>query len=106
MAARRGELFRRCRDREKVGGVAEAVQNVTDENVTLAYGDQGYTGDQATSASIPYGIALQVVKLPKAKCGSALLPGAGWSNNHLAGQQGFAVWPTKPTLQPLQGYMS
>ena len=37
-------------DREEVGRLAEAVQNVTAETVTLAYVDQGYTGEKAAEA--------------------------------------------------------
>jgi transposase len=61
-------------DREEVGRLAEAVQDVTGENVTLAYVDQGYTGKQAEQAAQTQGIALHVVKLPEAKRGFVLLP--------------------------------
>jgi transposase len=61
-------------DREEVGRLAEAVQDVTGENVTLAYVDQGYTGENAAAAARAQGIELQVVKLPEAKRGFVLLP--------------------------------
>ena len=61
-------------DREEVGRLAEAVQDVTGENVTLAYVDQGYTGEQAAEAAGIQGITLHVVKLPEAKRGVVLLP--------------------------------
>jgi transposase len=61
-------------DREEVGRLAEAVQDVTGENVTLAYVDQGYTGEQAAEAAGIQGITLHVVKLPEAKRGFVLLP--------------------------------
>jgi transposase len=32
-------------DRAEVGRLAEAIQDATGENVTLAYVDQGYTGE-------------------------------------------------------------
>ena len=40
-------------DREEVGRLAEAVQEVTGENVSLAYVDQGYTGENAKAAAAP-----------------------------------------------------
>jgi transposase len=61
-------------DREEVGRLAAAVQDVTGESVTLAYVDQGYTGDKAAEAARTQGIALEVVKLPEAKRGFVLLP--------------------------------
>jgi transposase len=61
-------------DREAVGRLAEAVQDVTGENVTLAYVDQGYTGEKAAEAARAQGIELCVVKLPEAKRGFVLLP--------------------------------
>lgn len=61
-------------DREEVGRLAEAVQDVTGENMTLAYVDQDYSGKQAEQAAQTQGIALQVVKLPEAKRGFVLLP--------------------------------
>lgn len=61
-------------DRQEVGRLAEAVQDVTGENVSLAYVDQGYTGEQAAKAARAQGIELHVVKLPEAKRGFVLLP--------------------------------
>ncbi|HQT79505.1 MAG TPA: IS5 family transposase [Rhodopila sp.] len=61
-------------DREEVGRLAEAVQDVTGENVTLAYVDQGYTGESAVDAARAQGIELHVVKLSEAKRGFVLLP--------------------------------
>src|ERR1700759_732838 len=61
-------------DREEVGRLAEAMQDVTGENVTLAYVDQGYTGEQVADAANAQGITLHVVKLPEAKRGFVLLP--------------------------------
>jgi transposase len=61
-------------DRAEVGKLAEAIQDVTGENVTLAYVDQGYTGEKAAAAARAQGIELQVVKLPEAKRGFVLLP--------------------------------
>jgi len=61
-------------DRAAVAELAEAVQDATGENVTLAYVDQGYTGEQSVEDAQAHGIALEVVKLPEAKRGFVLLP--------------------------------
>ena len=61
-------------DRAQVGVLAEAVQEATGERVTLAYVDQGYTGESAAEAAAAHGIALEVVRLPEAKRGFVLLP--------------------------------
>jgi transposase len=61
-------------DRAEVGRLAQAIQEATGESVTLAYVDQGYTGQKPVEAAKQQGIALEVVKLPKAKRGFVLLP--------------------------------
>ncbi len=61
-------------DRAQVGTLAQAVQEATQESVTLAYVDQGYTGEQPAQAAEAQGIQLEVVKLPQAKRGFVLLP--------------------------------
>jgi transposase len=61
-------------DRAVVGELAAAVQAETGEQVTLAYVDQGYTGEATAQAAEAHGIALEVVKLPEAKHGFVLLP--------------------------------
>jgi len=61
-------------DRAQVGVLAEQVQQVTGENVELAWVDQGYTGPTATEAAGQHGIQLEVVKLSTAKKGFVLLP--------------------------------
>jgi transposase len=61
-------------DRAQIGLLAEAVQQITGENVTLAYVDQGYTGQDAAKAAEKHGIQLQVVKHTEAKRGFVLLP--------------------------------
>lgn len=61
-------------ERAQVGALAEEVQGVTGETVTLAYVDQGYTGATAAEAARTHGIQLEVVKLPAAKRGFVLLP--------------------------------
>ena len=54
--------------------LAAQVQEATEQNVTLAYVDQGYTGDAPAEAAKAHGIELSVVKLPEAKKGFVLLP--------------------------------
>ena len=61
-------------DRAEVGRLAEAVQEATGESVTLAFLDQGYTGERAAEAAKTHGIELEVVKLPEARKGFVLLP--------------------------------
>ena len=61
-------------DRTQVEALSQEVQQVTGENVTLAYVDQGYSGDNAREAGQKHGIELFVVKLEEAKRGFVLLP--------------------------------
>ena len=61
-------------DRAQVGRLAEAVQQATGRSVTLAYVDQGYTGQVPREAAAEHGIALEVVKHTEAKRGFVLLP--------------------------------
>ena len=61
-------------DRAQVSRLAEAVQRVTGEAVTLAWVDQGYTGEDAREAAAEHGIALEVVTRPEGTRGFVLLP--------------------------------
>jgi len=61
-------------DRAQVGELARQVQQITEENVELAYVDQGYTGETAEEAAAKHGIRLEVVKHTQAKRGFVLLP--------------------------------
>jgi transposase len=61
-------------DRERVGELAEGIQDVTGESVELAYVDQGYTGEKASEAAKEHGIRLEVVKQEETKRGFVLLP--------------------------------
>ena len=61
-------------DRAEVKKLAKGVQEATGKSVTLAYVDQGYTGQKAADAAAKKGIELSVVKLPYAKRGFVLLP--------------------------------
>jgi transposase len=61
-------------DRAQVERLAEEVQRITEQNVELAYVDQGYTGETASQAAQKHGIRLEVVKHTEAKRGFVLLP--------------------------------
>lgn len=61
-------------ERAQVAQLCEAVQEATGHSVTLAWADQGYTGDEAKQQTSEQGIDLQIVKLPEAKKGFVLLP--------------------------------
>ncbi len=61
-------------ERAQVAALAEAVQEATQQSVTLAYVDQGYTGEAPAEAARGNGIVLEVVKMPEAKRGFVLLP--------------------------------
>ncbi|HZM36334.1 Transposase DDE domain protein [compost metagenome] len=61
-------------DRAQVEQLAQAVQDITGQSVTLAYVDQGYTGDTARQGANAHGIELEVVKHTEAKRGFVLLP--------------------------------
>lgn len=61
-------------DRAQVGVLAHQVQQITGEQVELAYVDQGYTGEVAQQAAAEHGIQLEVVKHTEAKRGFVLLP--------------------------------
>lgn len=63
-----------AQDRDQVAQVAAAVQEATGETVTLAFVDQGYTGQTPRQAAAGQGIELAVVKLSEAKRGFVLLP--------------------------------
>lgn len=61
-------------DRAQVADLTQRVQEVTKQNVQLAYVDQGYTGEEPAAAAAQNGIRLEVVKLAEAKRGFVLLP--------------------------------
>ncbi len=61
-------------DRAQVGEPARQVQEVTGEQVDLAFVDQGYAGESAAAAAEQHGIQLEVVKHTQAKRGFVLLP--------------------------------
>ena len=61
-------------ERAQVADLAEGVQNATNENVEIAFVDQGYTGEEPAEQAAKQGIRLIVVKLDEAKRGFVLLP--------------------------------
>ena len=61
-------------DRAQVGELARQVQQITGEQVELAFVDQGYTGETAEQAAAEHGIQLEVIKHTEAKRGFVLLP--------------------------------
>jgi transposase len=61
-------------ERGQVAALAAAVQAATGQAVTLAYVDQGYTGDQPAADAAAHGIRLEVVAHAEPKRGFVLLP--------------------------------
>ena len=61
-------------ERAQVKELAQAVQEMTQNSVEIAFVDQGYTGDNPKHDAKEAGIKLIVVKLPEAKKGFVLLP--------------------------------
>jgi transposase len=61
-------------ERAQVADLARDIQEATGQNVSLAYVDQGYTGEDAAQQAAAHGIELVVVKLAEAKKGFVLLP--------------------------------
>ena len=61
-------------ERAQVFDLAADVQAATGQTVSLAFVDQGYTGDQPAADAAAHGIRLEVVKLDEAKKGFVLLP--------------------------------
>jgi hypothetical protein len=61
-------------ERTEVGALTREVQAVTDNNVDVAFVDQGYDGPNAAEAAAANDVELVVVKLPEAKKGFVLLP--------------------------------
>jgi transposase len=61
-------------ERGQVAELAAAVQEATGQTVTLAYVDQGYTGDQPAADAAAHGIRLEVVTHSEPKKGFVLLP--------------------------------
>lgn len=63
-----------AQDRAQVADLVSRVQELTGEQVEVAFVDQGYTGEQPARAAAAVGVRLEVVKLPDLKRGFVLLP--------------------------------
>ena len=61
-------------ERAQVAELAAQVQELTGENVELAYVDEGYTGEEPAQEAAAEGIQLVVVKHTQPKRGFVLLP--------------------------------
>jgi transposase len=61
-------------ERAQVADLVQEVQKATNENVEIAFVDQGYTGQEPAEQAAAQGIRLVVVKLEEAKMGFVLLP--------------------------------
>jgi len=61
-------------ERRQVAEMACQVQEITGDNVSIMFVDQGYAGETPKQAAAAEGIDLQVIKLPEAKKGFVLLP--------------------------------
>jgi transposase len=61
-------------ERAQVGDLAREIQQVTGDQVQLAFVDQGYTGEKPAAQAAEHGMRLEVVKLQEAKRGFVLLP--------------------------------
>src|SRR5512139_1774966 len=63
-----------AQEREQVAPLAEAAQEVTEQNLEVAFVDPGYTGEGPVKAAQQHGLRLEVVKRDEAKRGVVLLP--------------------------------
>jgi len=61
-------------DRSQVEALCDAVQEVTGQNVQVAFVDAGYSGGEAQKQAQPYAVRLEVVKSPESTRGFVLLP--------------------------------
>ncbi len=72
-------------DREQVGELAKAVQEVTGDKIKIMFGDQGYAGENPAEQAANHGVILQVVKRPDSARALFFCQGAGWWSVLLAG---------------------
>jgi len=61
-------------ERDQVGELCRQIQEATNQNVEVAFVDQGYTGQKASQQADAHDINLVVVKLEEARKGFVLLP--------------------------------
>src|SRR4051794_27754480 len=80
-------------ERVEVGPLTRTVQAVTDNNVEVAFVDQGYDGPNAAEAAAANDVERIVVKLPEAKKGFVLLP-----------RRWVVAGCTKSPARPLSGW--
>ena len=81
-------------ERRQVKALGKAVQRATDNSVTTAFADQGYTGRQAEGDARKAGMELVVVKSrPKPRRASSSCPDVGWWSAALPRRPAFALWP-------------
>jgi len=80
-------------ERAQVKELAQAVQEVTQNSVEVAFVDQGYTGPLPEKDAKEAGIELIVVKLPEPKKGLSSYPDAGWWSAVSPGLLVFEGWP-------------
>ena len=66
-----------AQDRDQVAKLAAAVQEETDQTVTIAYVDQGYTGATPCQAAASRGSNWRWSSCPRPNGGSCCCPGAG-----------------------------
>jgi transposase len=95
-------------DRAQVGELARQVQQSTEENVELAYVDQGYTGEAAEEAAAEHGIQLEVVKHTEAKRGFVLVLRRWAVERSFVWGLASVVWlaTTKDSRQPSEPFTS
>jgi hypothetical protein len=79
------------------------VQEITGENIELAYVDQGYTGENAAQAADKHGVRLEVANIPRSSADSCCCRVAGWWSAALPGRPASVAWPetTSGRLRPL-----
>jgi len=68
------------------------VQQITEENVELAYVDQGYTGEAAEEAAAVHGIQLELQSIPKPNGASYCCHADGSWKEASHGPPAFAAW--------------
>jgi transposase len=78
-------------DRAQVGELAGQVQQITGESVTLAYVDQGYTGEAAQEAAAEHSIQLQVSSTPRPNVVLSCCREDGWWKEALPGPPASAA---------------
>jgi len=90
-----------AQDRDHVGVLAEAIQAVTGESVTLADVDAGYTGERTATAAQAHEVELALIKLPDVKRGFVLLSRAlGGRTGICLDQPVSTTGPRRRTIAP------